>query len=502
MDSHSTRSHFSPTLRWAPWLGAAALLMGIGAAICYGVLRWAGGTSPIATGARVADSPADAPDENAMVKMPGSKWAAAGIRLEPAGYIPFSESVWRSGRLAINETRLAHISPMAEGVVREVKVRLGQDVKAGDVLAVIDSREVGQAKLDLVKARLASSYARAQHSWTQAANQAAVEMVQAMASGTKVSEIEKQFENRPIGDLRQQLMTAYSHRLQTRAHYESVSQTDVQGAIPMATVIRSRADYEAAEAAYRAVCEEVSFQAGQQTRASEQKLREAQTAESLSKASLMILGFSDKEVEAMDPLAEGEKVSLYPVRAPFDSTVIELHAVLAERVGPQHQMFQLADLSSLCLRAEVPQTDLSLVQGLVGRKVRFRVTAGGGATLEGDVFYTGDVVDQDTRTVPLIASVPNPDRKLKPGTFVEVEFVQTGSAAVQVPAEAIQRQGEQTFVFVHAGGDEFRRVDVKLGRASGAVAEVVEGLERGESVVVSGGFVLKSEMFKDQMVGD
>ncbi len=502
MDHPCPQPQLLQGLSWIRWLAAAVLFMGLGAAICYGVLMWPGSASPLSKRDGGSDSSADAPSEFAVVKMPESKWAAAGIRVEPAGYAPFAERVWRSGRLAINETRLAHISPMAEGVVREVKVRLGQDVRSGDVLAVIDSREVGQAKLDLVKARLASNYAKAQHAWTQAASQAAVEMVKAMATGAKVSEIENQFKDRPIGDLRQQLMTAYSRRLQAKAHYDAVNQSEVQDAVPSATVIRHRADYEAAEATYRALCEEVVFQAGQQTRASEQKLREAQTTEALSKAGLMMLGFSREEVETMDPIAEGAKVSLYPVRAPFDGTILDMHAVLAERVGPQHQMFQLADLSTLWLKAEVPQKDLHLVQGLTGGKVRFRVTADIGSDLEGKVFYTGDVVDKDTRTVALTASVPNPGKKLKPGLFVEVEFVQSGGAVVQIPAGAVQRQGTQTFVFVHAGGDEFRRVDVKLGRTSGAVAEVVEGLHRGQPIVVAGGFVLKSEMLKDQIAGE
>jgi multidrug efflux pump subunit AcrA (membrane-fusion protein) len=68
--------------------------------------------------------------------------------------------------------------------------------------------------------------------------------------------------------------------------------------------------------------------------------------------------------------------------------------------------------------------------------------------------------------------------------------------------EAIQRQGTQPFVFVHRGKGEFRRVDVKLGRTSGGTVEVVEGLGQGQPVVVAGGFILKSELLKDQMAGE
>jgi cobalt-zinc-cadmium efflux system membrane fusion protein len=488
-----------PVPTWSRAVLLSLVMTGVGAAVCYTVMG-RGGDGPPAPGT-AAPTPSE-PSETSTVRIPQSRWAAAGIRVEPAAYSTFTERVWRSRHLSLNETRVAHISPMVDGVVREVKVRLGQDVKEGEILAILDCREVGVAKLDLVKARLAAEYARTQHAWPQTTSQAALELVKAMTDGMPVPEIEKKFQDRPIGDLRQQLTGAYSRRLQTKAQYDAVTLPDVQGAVSQANVIRLRADFEAAEATFRALCEEVKFRSGQEVRASEQKLREAQTTEALAKATLMMLGYTREEVEAMDPLAEGAGVSHYPVRAPFGGTVIEQHAVYAERVGPQFQMFKITDLSSLWLQADVPQTDVPLVQKLAGQILRFRVIGGDSRPHEAEVFYTGDVVDPNTRAVGLTALVKNPDRSLKPGMFVEVELARSSAATVQVPAAAIQRQGHDTFVFIHAGDDQFRRVDVKVGRSSHGIVEVVEGLKPGELVAVSGGFVLKSELFKDQMVGE
>jgi RND family efflux transporter MFP subunit len=497
----STRVLPSTQLRLPPWaVGVAAVVALVAlAGLGYGTLRLTGVLSaPTAT---PTDPHAGEPEGEGVVHFAESKWPAASIRLEPAARAEFTERAWRSGHLGLNETRIAHISPAVEGIVREVKVRLGQDVKAGEVLAVLDCREVGQAKLELVKSRLAAGFARTQFDWTKGTGQAANELVEAMTSGASVAEIEKRFKDRAIGELRQQLVTAYSRRLQAKAHFDAIGPADVQGALSQANVTRLRADYEAAEASFRALCEEVKFQTGQQTRAAEQKLREAQTAESLGKATLMMFGFSREEVEAMDPIVEGPAVSHYPVRAPFAGTVIEQHAVLAERIGPQVQLFQMADLSTLWLKADVQPRDLALARFPVGSKLRFRLT-GEEETRDAEVFYAGDVVDSATRTISLTAAVPNPSRLLKPGLFAEVELVGHGGTCVQVPASAVQREGTQAFVFVHAGGDAFRRVDVKVGRNSGGVVEVVSGLAGGEPVVTSGGFVLKSELFKDQMVGE
>lgn len=486
--------------RWGGKLARAATTLLVGGALCYFYLFFTGHIST-----RVAPEKKDTEnthEEHTFVDFPEAKWSSAGIRLEPAGSGLFSERGWRSGRLALDETRIAHLSPMVEGIVREVHAWLGQDVQAGEVLAILDCREVGQAKLDLVKTRLAAEYARAGHEWTETVSRNARELVEAMARDLPMVQLEKQFKDRSIGDLREKLMTAYSRRLQAKAHFDSVNQADGRGSIPQATFIRMKADYEAAEAAYRAICEEVKFQTGQQVRVSAQKLREADTAEALSKTQLMMLGYSRPEVEAMDPIAEGPKVSLYPLRAPFAGTVIEQHAVRSERVGPQLQMFQIADLSTLWLQADVFEKDLPLVQQLRGSKVRFRTADRADAVAEAMVFYTGDVVDKATRAVTLTARVANRDRRLKAGMFVEVELVREGSEVVQVPSAAVQRLGTQPFVFVHEKGDRFRRIDITVGRSSGQLTEVVDGLKAGQPVVVSGGFILKSELLRDQLAGD
>jgi multidrug efflux pump subunit AcrA (membrane-fusion protein) len=73
---------------------------------------------------------------------------------------------------------------------------------------------------------------------------------------------------------------------------------------------------------------------------------------------------------------------------------------------------------------------------------------------------------------------------------------------LQVPLEAVQRQDTQAFVFIKESSDTFRRIDVTLGRQAGGKVEVKSGLKEGQEVVVSGGFVLKSELFKEQLAGD
>lgn len=87
--------------------------------------------------------------ESNLVELPRQKWAIAGLRVQPVKPGLLEQNLWVTGKLTVNEDRLAHIYSLVEGLIHTVDVRFGQDVKQGDVLAVVDSKEVGSAKLNL-----------------------------------------------------------------------------------------------------------------------------------------------------------------------------------------------------------------------------------------------------------------------------------------------------------------------------------------------------------------
>lgn len=437
------------------------------------------------------------------VTFPQSKWEAAGIKTEPVGVAPLQDHAWRTGRVLANEDRVAHVSPPVEGMVVEVRARLGQDVAAGAVLAVLESREVAQAKMDLVTSRVAFAAERERAEWATASAANTADLVRAVAAGTPAAEIDAAFKDRPVGERRQALMTAYAQRGHLRTHLDA--QRATSAALPAATLQKTEAEFAAAEAALKALCEEYKFQAAQQSRQAELKLKEAAAALDAARSRLLTLGYTAPQVEAMDPVAEGAAVSRFELKAPFAGTVVEKHAVRSERVGPQTQMFQVADLSTVWVQADAYEADLPLLRALAGTGTGlvFRAPAAGVPECPAEVVYAGDIVDRASRALLVTASAQNDGRALKPGMYVEVGLPRGGSEPVlQVPASAVQRYEGKAFVFVHAKGDEFRRADVALGRGAGDRTEVRSGLRPGDRVVTEGGFVLKSELLRDQLGGD
>lgn len=102
-----------------------------------------------------------------VVDLPKELWAASAIEIQPAIRGDFSRSVRLTGRVGLNEDRIAHVFPMVEGSVHSVHVQLGQFVRSDDLLLVIHSRDIGQAKLELYQARLQLEFAQMKDSRTK-----------------------------------------------------------------------------------------------------------------------------------------------------------------------------------------------------------------------------------------------------------------------------------------------------------------------------------------------
>lgn len=484
------------------WL--AGLLAGL-AMLAVGVAAGALGVKWLAPGAdqeaKAEDKPEEKKPDDGTLTFDADKQRASGIEVTTVAASPMVTRAWRTGRVALHEDRVAHVAPLAEGVIRDVPAKLGQAVAAGETLAVLDSREFGQAKLEAYKTRLALVAEREVAERTRVTMANAEELLALLAAETPLADIERKIADKPIGDWRQQLLGAYTRRNQLRAQVASLRSSP--GGTSETTLRKTEAESEAAGATYTALVEELRFQSKHQVRQADLKLNEAKTSADIARAKLLLFGLTGEAVDKLDPIAEGVNVSLLAVKAPLAGVVVEKHAVRSERADPHAALFVVADLSRVWVQADVFETDLPLVRDLAGKRVPFRAPAAGLSERSAEVQYPGDLIDKATRSLTLTAEADNPDRALKPGLFVEVGFdTGTPAAVLQVPATAVLRQENRPFVFVRLGADQFRRRDIELGRADGDRVEVTAGLKAGDQVVVRGGYVLKSELFKDQLAGE
>lgn len=188
------------------------------------------------------------------------------------------------------------------------------------------------------------------------------------------------------------------------------------------------------------------------------------------------------------------------VKAPIDGEIVERHATVGEVVDPEEPLFVVADLSQVAVEGRVYEKDVAGAE--IGASVRLTLQAYPGKTWEGALDYVSPHLDEKTRTTAVRMALDNAERKLKPGLFGTVTILAKDDAPPRalVPAAAVQRSKEGDIVFIPGdAAGEFRAVPVAVGTKRDGQAEIVSGLAPGDAVVVSGAFVLKSELMKSEL---
>ncbi len=171
------------------------------------------------------------------------------------------------------------------------------------------------------------------------------------------------------------------------------------------------------------------------------------------------------------------------IRAPFDGAVGLRRASIGGLVQPNTIITTLDDTGVMKLEFSVPEEYLSvIVEGLA-------IEASGAAwpnrLFHGAVISIDSRIDPMTRSMAVVAELPNDEGDLKPGMFLQVVIGRRREGVV-LAAEAalVPRQGRQ-FVFVVSEGRALER-EVKLGSRTPGRVEIVRGLQAGEEIVTQG----------------
>jgi cobalt-zinc-cadmium efflux system membrane fusion protein len=356
--------------------------------------------------------------EEGVVELQPEARANAGIRVALVGTRNLAGELETTGQVGLDEDRVAHVGPRVAGRLASVSARLGDQVRAGQTLAVIDSTELAQAKADYLQARAQEDLARS------------------------------------------------TYEREERLAAEKISSQK--------EVLEARADLISAEAARR--------------RAEE---------------TLRILGLDAAQIRGL----RGTGGSLIPITAPLDGVIVEKEATIGEVVNPEQKLFTIGDLGRLWIWIDVFERDLQRVH--LEDDVEVAVDAFGAERFHGKVSFFSAQVDPATRTVRARIDVDNPGQRLRPGMFARVRLSDphgarpAAEAAVPVvPENALQREGDGFVVFVQEGEHLFRVRPVQVGKRASGMAEILAGLQGGETVAVDGVFFLASEAEKETLGGD
>jgi len=203
------------------------------------------------------------------------------------------------------------------------------------------------------------------------------------------------------------------------------------------------------------------------------------------------------EPESLTPNNLYDK-ELIPMRSAIDGVVIARNVTVGQVVPTGFEAFVISNLHTVWVTASVNEKDLPLVHVGVPAEV---VSQGyPGQVFHGRVGMIGDVLDPQTRTVPVRIVVPNPNILLRPGMFASARITESQTdAALFVPEDALQDINGMRVVFTTTDGTTFKARTVNVGTRSQGKVQIIDGLGPQDHVVVKGAFMVKSEMLKGTM---
>ena len=213
----------------------------------------------------------------------------------------------------------------------------------------------------------------------------------------------------------------------------------------------------------------------------------------LAESSLLRLknwDISEAQVKALAKSGETKRTLTF--RSPVSGIVTEKKALQGMRFMPGEELYQVADLSSVWVIADIFEQDIgAIAQGAVAQ---VRINAYPDKRFEGKVSYVYPTLNAETRTVSVRIELSNPGQLLKPAMFAQVEVpVSAKGPVVTVPVSAVIDSGTRQIVLVELGEGRFEPREVKLGARRDTHAEVVEGIKEGEQVVIAANFLIDAE---------
>jgi Cu(I)/Ag(I) efflux system membrane fusion protein len=180
------------------------------------------------------------------------------------------------------------------------------------------------------------------------------------------------------------------------------------------------------------------------------------------------------------------------LRAPYRGIVTELGVREGASVTPEMRLFTLADLSHVWVNVEVYANQLPWVK--VGDPVQLSLAFIPGRHWQGRIDYLYPTINPQSRTVTARLLFDNPDGALRPGMYANATIdAAERSTVLAVPREAVLHTGTQDSVILALGEGHFLPVMVHTGAENDDYVEIVDGLQAGQKIVLSGQFLLDAE---------
>jgi Cu(I)/Ag(I) efflux system membrane fusion protein len=218
-------------------------------------------------------------------------------------------------------------------------------------------------------------------------------------------------------------------------------------------------------------------------------VKDAQTMLDAAKERLRLWDISDEQIKKIE--TTGKPIRTLTIYSPVSGYVLQKMAVQGMRVMPGEKLFDVVDLSSVWIVADIYEYELPLIK--VGQTARIGLSYFPGKEFSTQVDYVYPALASETRTAKVRFTIPNPEGTLRPQMFTNVEIKINLGNRLAVPSEAVIDTGVRQIVYVDKGEGYFEPREVTTGLKVDELVEVTGGIRAGEKVASSANFLIDSE---------
>jgi cobalt-zinc-cadmium efflux system membrane fusion protein len=456
----------------------------------------------------------EAGEEN-EIELSDTQIKSSGMVIAVAASGKLDRKISLNGEVSVNIDMQTHHVAKTTGIAEQIMVNTGSYVRKNDVLAVLNSAELGQAKSEYFEIfnQVNSSMIDLQRARTISENTGKL-----LGDLKKTPQLDLLQKNSygDMGEYRSILLSSYAEFITSQKTFLRKQKLFKDRIVSENDFINAQSSYEKAQAEYLSSVDNAGFitsqkllEAEKQQKVNEFKLRTAERR-------LLLLGLENSDIaqlklhgakimqECLDPgckdcsftsgkhfhPAGEDAFSRISIRAGRSGIVINRNIEAGEEVENSRKIFTIADLRNLWALLQVPAKDLALIR----QDMPVILSSSEGGKTTGRISMINPVINEQTRTAEVRVTFSNDENRWFPGQFVNgLITIAADNLPVVVNKQAVQNINGDSIVFIK-GSKGFRALDVKTGREDDHGIEIVSGLKAGQQYVAEGAFTLKSIM--------
>ncbi len=401
------------------------------------------------------------------------------LKVETISRLILPVTLHLSGQIHAEVGKEIDVSPRFSGRIIKINVLPGQEVSKEQILALIDSHDVGSLEAQLLEAHSDLEIARAHQERERQIYEEQLARPQALIEAKTRCEQEKVQLSLAESEF-QRIEGLYKERISSGKDFIAAQANLKKSQLAHKEALSSLQREERLYGNKSLLKKDLQLAAAETARAQ----RHVDTLEQR----LIFLGMQAQSVHAL--YTAGKVSGVVPLTARAAGLVTHQGVDVGEIVEAGKKAFTITDMSVVAVTANVPEWDIGRVK--LGNKVFISVSGYPDKKFQGAISYIANHVNQETRTVAIRAHLSNNRRLFKLNMHAEIELESQKNELLSCPKAAVQERDGHTVVYV-AADDGYHERQIKCSNVTDDYCQVLSGLKEGEKVVTQGSLMLKDQ---------